>query len=180
MLYYLIRQSSFPGGEKGSLFRLLTKHMKVILVEEVPKLGKLGDVVNVARGYARNYLFPRNIALEATDGNMRHVAEKKKVEEKRARKRIKDASELVSKLEGLKLVFKANVGEEGKLYGSITSKDIADKILSDHGIEIDRRKIVLDEPIKTVGTYSIPIVYYSEAKASISVDIQEIVEEAKN
>lgn len=150
--------------------------MKVILVEEIPKLGKLGDVVNVARGYARNYLFPRSMALEATDGNVRQVEEKKKVEEKKSRKRIKSAGELVAKLDGMKLVFKVRVGEEGKLYGSITSKDIAEKILSDKGIEIDKRKIILEEPIKQIGSHVVPIVYFSEAKTNITVEIQEAVE----
>ena len=150
--------------------------MKVILVEEVPKLGKLGDIVNVARGYARNYLFPRSMALEATDGNIKQTEEKKRVEEKKSKKRIKDAGELVAKIAGIKLVFKTRVGEEGKLYGSITSKDIAEKILSDKGIEIDKRKIILEEPIKQIGSYEVPVVYFSEAKANITVEIQEAVE----
>ncbi|HPZ07168.1 MAG TPA: 50S ribosomal protein L9 [Candidatus Eremiobacteraeota bacterium] len=151
--------------------------MKVILVEDVSKLGKLGDIVKVARGYARNYLIPRNIALEATEGNIRHMEEKKKVHAKRARKRIQEAVKLVSKLEGIKLVIRARVGEEGKLYGSITSKDIAEKLLSDHGIEVDRRKIVLDEPIKIVGHYNVPIVYHNEARSTILLEVQELIED---
>jgi len=148
--------------------------MKVILVEDVPKLGKMGDVVKVARGYARNYLMPRKLVLEATDGNIRHIEEKKKVEDKKSRKRLEESVKLVSKLEGMKVIFKVRVGEEGKLYGSITSKDIAEKILADSGIEIDRRKIVLDDPIKVVGHYNIPVVYHSEAKANILLDVQEL------
>lgn len=150
--------------------------MKVILVEDTPKLGKIGDVVNVARGYARNYLFPRKIALEATQSNLKHVAELKKVEEKRMKKKVKDAVQLLSKLDGTTLVFKVRVGEEGKLYGSITNKTVADKILEDYGVELDRRKIMLEDPIKSVGNYSIPIVYYSEAKATVNVEIQELVQ----
>ncbi len=151
--------------------------MKVILVEDVPKLGKMGDVVKVARGYARNYLMPRKLVLEATDGNIRHIEEKKKVEDKKSKKRLGESVKLVSKLEGMKVIFKVRVGEEGKLYGSITSKDIAEKILTDSGIEIDRRKIVLDDPIKVVGHYNIPVVYHSEAKANILLDVQELVEQ---
>lgn len=150
--------------------------MKVIILEDTPKLGKIGDVVNVARGYARNYLFPRKIALEATQGNLKQVAELKKVEEKRAKKRVKDAVELLSKLEGTTLLFKVRVGEEGKLYGSITNKTIADKIQEEYGVEIDRRKIMLEDPIKSVGNYSVPIVYYSEAKATVNIEIQELVQ----
>lgn len=150
--------------------------MKIILAEDVPKLGKMGDIVNVAKGYARNYLFPRHMALDLTDGNKKQMDEKKKVEEKRHNKRIKDAASLISKLEGAKLLFKVRIGEEGKLYGSITNKDIAEKINTDFGIEIDRRKILLEEPIKVVGIYSVSIEYYSEAKATISVEVQELVE----
>lgn len=150
--------------------------MKVILVEDIPKLGKLGDTVNVARGYARNYLFPRNLAVDFTEGNKKQVDDKKRVAERRHLKKVKDASELLGKLDKAKLIFKVRVGEEGKLYGSITNKDIADKIQSEFNIEVDRRKISLDEPIKVVGIYNIPIEYYSEAKASVTVDVQELPE----
>ena len=151
--------------------------MKVILTENIDKLGKMGEVVNVARGYARNYLLPRKIALLATDGNIAHVNEKLKVEKRRSEKRLKDAVKLVAKLDGLKLVFTARAGEGGKLYGSITNKDIAEEILVKHEIEVDRRKIVLDEPVKNVGTYEVPVVYHSEAKATVQVEVKGLVEE---
>jgi len=151
--------------------------MKVILVENIDKLGKMGDVVKVARGYARNYLIPKNIALIATEGNMAKVNEKLKVEERKNKKRFKEAADLMAKINGIKLSFDVRAGEGGKLYGSITNKDIADKILTDHEIEVDRRKILLDEPIKTVGTHEVSIVYHSEARATVTVEIRELVEE---
>jgi len=130
--------------------------MKVILHEEVKNLGKIGEVVDVAEGYARNFLIPKKLAVEANIKNVRALAhEQKKIEEKV--KKIKSAAELLSeKVSSLTITLSAKAGEEEKLFGSITTMDIAEA-LKREGIEVERKRILLDEPIKRLGSYSIQI-----------------------
>ncbi|HHW71399.1 MAG TPA: 50S ribosomal protein L9 [Clostridiales bacterium] len=146
--------------------------MKVILLEDVKNHGVKGDVVDVSPGYARNYLFPRNLAVEANKKNMAQLKERKKVEAKRMEQELKEAKELAKKLEGIKVALKAKSGEKGKLFGSITSKEIAEALEKQHGIKLDRRKIVLDEPIKTLGEIELDVKVYPEVTAKLKVSVE--------
>jgi len=142
--------------------------MEVILRQDVNELGLEGDIVDVAKGYARNYLLPNGIALEATPQNRKALElQSKKIELKRLKGR-QDAEKVKEKLEGVVVTFSQKAGEEGKLYGSVTTMDIASH-LEAQGIEIDRRKIVLEKPIKTVGEHEVSIKIYPEVTGSIKV-----------
>jgi len=144
--------------------------MKVILHEEVKNLGKIGEVVDVAEGYARNFLIPKKLAVEANIKNVRALAhEQKKIEEKV--KKIKSAAELLSeKVSSLTITLSAKAGEEEKLFGSITTMDIAEA-LKREGIEVERKRILLDEPIKRLGSYSIQIKIHPELTTHLNVQV---------
>jgi large subunit ribosomal protein L9 len=142
--------------------------MEVILRQDVNELGLEGDIVDVANGYARNYLVPNEIALEATPQNRKALElQSKKIELKRLKGR-QDAEKVKEELEGVVVSFSQKAGEEGKLYGSVTTMDIASR-LEAQGIEIDRRKIVLEKPIKTLGEHEVSIKIYPEVTGSIKV-----------
>jgi len=144
--------------------------MKVILKEDVKNLGVTGSVVNVADGYARNFLIPRNLAVEANVKNIRALQhEKRKIEEK-ARKKTNAARELAERLAVTTFVIPARAGEEEKLFGSITSMDIAEA-LKTKGFEIDKKKIILDEPIKRLGSFTINIKLQSDVTAHMNVTV---------
>src|SRR5699024_8406429 len=123
--------------------------MKVILLKDVKGLGKKGDLVNAKDGYARNYLLPKEIAIEATEGNLKTLKEKKKIEKKKREEEYNKALELKKKLDETSVVIKGKAGEGGKLFGSITSKDISAALKKQHNVKIDKRKIALDDNIKT-------------------------------
>ncbi len=145
--------------------------MKVILKQDVEKLGKTGDVVKVAPGYGRNYLIPRNLAIEATPGNIK-IAEVEKISQARRDHREKESATLLARdIVKLTVTIQKKSGEEGSLYGSVTALDIAD-FLVNHKIDIDKRKIQLEEPIKTLGEYQVPIRLHRE----VTVPIRVIVE----
>ena len=152
--------------------------MKVILKEYQDNLGDVGDVVEVKAGYANNYLIPQGIALLATDGNINQMKLVKKAAQKVEAKNIDEANKVGEGLEGLKLEFIVKTGEEGKLYGSITNKDLAEKVMELKNMEIDRKKIDLPEHIKELGEYDVDIKLYKDIKASIKV-IVEPDEESK-
>lgn len=147
--------------------------MKVVLLENVKDLGKKEDVVNVSDGYARNYLFPRKLAVEATEGKLREIEDKKKAEKNRKEKELQAAHELAAKLGKLQVTIKSKAGENGKLFGSITGKDIADAIKAQHNIELDKKKIVLHDAIKALGTYQVEVKVYPEVSAKVSVNLIE-------
>jgi large subunit ribosomal protein L9 len=146
------------------------KNVKVILRQDLPNLGDTGDLVTVKPGYARNYLFPRGLAFEATAANIRQLEEDRRREEQRAKRDYLEARRRATQLEGVSLTFQANAGEEGKLFGSITSGDIADR-LAEQGLDfvIDRRWIMLDEPVKSLGVYSVPVRLHADVKPEIKV-----------
>lgn len=152
--------------------------MKVILTQYQEKLGDVGDLVEVKAGYANNYLIPQNIALIATKGNVNQMKLVKKAALKVEAKNIEEADNIVKSLGDLTLRFIVKTGEEGKLYGSITNKDLAEKIMKDKSIEVDRKKIDLREHIKELGEYDVDIKLYKEIKAGIKV-IVEPDEESK-
>ncbi len=145
--------------------------MKIILKQDVEKLGKAGDVVKVAPGYGRNYLIPRRLAVEATAGNLK-ITEIEKLAQARRDQHEKEAATLIAReIVKFNVTIQRKAGESGSLYGSVTALDIAD-FLSAHRIEIDKRKIQLEEPIKTVGEYQVPIRLHRE----ITIPIRVIVE----
>lgn len=146
--------------------------MKVILTKDIEKLGKFGDLINVKDGYAKNYLIPTGSALPATPGNIKQVELVKKSKIKTEARNIKEASEIAQQLDGTKLIFKVKTSPEGKLYGSITNKDIAEKILSFKKIEIDRKKIEMEDSLKDIGNYEIEIKLYKDIKCKIIVAIE--------
>ena len=142
--------------------------MKVILKKDIEDLGWEGDVVDVARGYARNYLIPREFALEATDRNIKMFEQMKRKIEVRKLKAREEAEQFRDRLAGMTVDISQKAGEEGKLYGSVTSMDVAAE-MERQGVVIDRRKILLDKPIKTVGEYEVPVKIYQEVSGRIKV-----------
>ncbi|MGL5245402.1 MAG: 50S ribosomal protein L9 [Sarcina sp.] len=142
--------------------------MKVILLQDVKKLGKKGDVVNTSDGYARNYLFPRNLAQEATDSNMHILNAKKETERRKKTAEIEAAQKLAEELKDKTIKIEAKSGDNGKLFGAITSKDVANLIKEQFNIEIDKKKVVMDT-IKIAGTYSIEVKLYPEVSTKMKV-----------
>ena len=142
--------------------------MEVILRQAIDNLGHPGDIVKVSPGYARNFLLPRGLAFEATEGNKKRIAQEKTRLEAAENSRRDQASELAKKIEEVSLSFSARVGEEGKLFGSITSADIATQ-LEAQGIHVERRMIDLHEPIKALGVYRIPIRLHADVKPEVKV-----------
>jgi large subunit ribosomal protein L9 len=146
--------------------------MKVILLENVKSLGKIGDVVKVSDGYARNMLFPKNMAMEATNKNMKELEMKKKKMAKEQAENLDQAKAQAELIEKLSVIIKSKAGEGGKLFGSITSKDIADALKEQHGIDVDKRKVQLDSPIKNAGETSVDIKVYPEVTTTLKVNIE--------
>ncbi|MGI6584964.1 MAG: 50S ribosomal protein L9 [Gracilibacteraceae bacterium] len=145
--------------------------MKVVLLQDVKGLGKKEQLVNVSDGYARNYLFPRKLAAEATPGKIKELEQKKKSEIRKKDKEKQAARELADKLNKSEISFKVKAGENGKLFGSITSKDVADAVKAQLKIEIDKKKVVLHDVIKALGTYPVEIKVYPEISAEINVKV---------
>jgi len=147
--------------------------MKVILLKDIKGTGKKGDVINASDGHARNYLIPRGLAKEANDSALSELKHHKALEEKRKADQKKNAEELAKKLESLEVVIKSKAGEGGKLFGSITSKDISDKLKSEFGVKVDKRKIVLDSGIKQLGTVTVDVKVYNSIIAKLKVTVTE-------
>lgn len=147
--------------------------MKVILLKDIKSLGKAGDLVEAKDGYARNYLFPKGLAIEATEGNLKTLREKKKVEKKKKKEEYNDALKLKKKLDENSVEIKGKAGEGGKLFGSITSKDISAALKKQYNIKIDKRKIDLNENIKTLGTTIVDVKIYPEVVANLAVKVIE-------
>ncbi|MDH7480436.1 MAG: 50S ribosomal protein L9 [Armatimonadota bacterium] len=145
--------------------------MKVILTREVKSLGKANDIVNVAEGYARNYLFPRKLAVPADKAHLAELEKRKKVEEIRGEKLREEAKDIAERLSEIQITVTGKVGSGTKLYGSITHADIADALEKQTGIKIDKRKIELEEPIKSLGTYDVPIRLHKDAVAHVKVEV---------
>ncbi|MFC1867634.1 50S ribosomal protein L9 [Thermodesulfobacteriota bacterium] len=142
--------------------------MKVILSQDMDDLGLEGDTVKVANGYARNYLIPKGFALEANNQNIKLMEmQRKKIEIKRFKAK-EDAEKIREEIAGIMITISQKVGEEDKLYGSVTSMDIAAR-MEEKGITIDRRKIILDKPIKRMGEFDVPIKLYPEVMGSVKV-----------
>ncbi len=143
--------------------------MKVILLQDVKGSGKTGDVVKVSDGYARNLLIPKGFAIEANDKNMKALKKKKAEEEAKYQADKAAALEIKAVIEKEEFVIETKGGENGKLFGSITSADIADKVKQQSGADIDKKKIQLDAPIKQVGTFEVPVKLFHEVNAVIKI-----------
>jgi large subunit ribosomal protein L9 len=142
--------------------------MQVILRDRLENLGDAGDVVEVKPGYARNYLIPKGLAYEATKANVRRMEAERAAQGRRDAETLSEARQRAASIEGVSLTFTARAGQEGKLFGSITSADIAEK-LAEQGVTIDRRQIELDEPIKSLGVHSVPIRLHPQVQPEVKV-----------
>jgi len=150
--------------------------MEVILREDVPHLGTIGDIVKVRPGYARNYLLPRGLATVADKRNLRVLEHDKRIVEDKRKRAMSAAEQLAKKLGGTTVTIPARAGEEGKLFGSVTNIDI-ERALTDAGFAIERRRIRLDEPIKALGEYKVPVSLSAGVQAELTVAVTRLEEE---
>jgi len=146
--------------------------MEVILKEDIAKLGSRGDVVKVAEGYGRNYLLPRKLAIQANAGNKAVIEQMKSASLRRSAKEKTQAEELAKQFDGVSLSFQRRSGENDQLFGSVTSGDIVDA-LTKKGFNLDRRKVQLHEPLKTVGEFAIPVKLHKDVTAHLKVVIEK-------
>ncbi|RKY95678.1 MAG: 50S ribosomal protein L9 [Ignavibacteriae bacterium] len=142
--------------------------MRIILLKDFENLGKSGEQVDVKDGYARNYLFPQNIALKANKTNLKRFEEQKQLLETRKNKTLKKSNELAEKLKSLSLTIPVKVGEEDKVFGSVTAQNIADQLV-EKGYEIDKRQILLEEPIKALGIFDIPVKLHPKIETTVKL-----------
>jgi len=145
--------------------------MKVLLIQDVDNLGYAGDVKKVANGFGRNYLLPQNLAVLATPGALRQADTIRKAAEKYRAQEKADAEAIANQLQGVELLFERRAGEMGKLYGSVTGGDIAEEIEAKTGITIDKRKVALPEPIRTLGEQDVTLKLMIDVKTSIKVEV---------
>ena len=146
--------------------------MKIILLEDVAKLGKAGDCINVSDGYARNYMIPRKLAVEATSSNLRQVERKRTLGVGQLTRGKREAQELAERLEAISLVLDRQAGKGDKLFGSVTSKDLSEALAAE-GFDLERKKILLDEPIKNLGLFEVPIRLHPEVLGKIKVEVRK-------
>lgn len=151
--------------------------MKVILQQNVDNLGYVGDILDVAKGYARNYLLPRGLAQEANDRNVKALEHIKRVTAQKAQKEKHGLEVFAEKLSKVALTFSVKTGKDDKLFGSVTSKDI-EQGLAEQGFEVDRKLIQLDHPIKELGTRTVPVKLHRDVIANISVNVVKLADEA--
>lgn len=144
--------------------------MKVILQESVEGLGHVGDLLDVSDGFARNYLLPRRKALEASSRNVKAIEHTKRVTAEKARKEKLQVEAFAKRISAVSLTVMAQVGKDDKMFGSVTVKDIVEG-LAEHGLEVDRRKVQLTQPIKELGTFTVPVKLHREVTASVSVNV---------
>jgi large subunit ribosomal protein L9 len=144
--------------------------MEVILREHVDNLGKRGEIVKVADGYARNYLLPRKLALPATDGNRKHVERERKIMESREAEEKGQADAMAARLAAIDITIARRVGETDQLYGSVTSADIVE-VLKAKGFDVDKRKLILPEPIKLIGDHNVPLKLHREVTVPLKVHV---------
>lgn len=145
--------------------------MKVILLQEVKKLGKKGEVIEVSEGYARNFLLPQKLAAPATASNVNAAEQQKGAEAHKAKKLLDEAKLYAAQLAKLSVTVGVKTGEGGKLFGSVTSKDVADALKEQHGIDLDKRKIELKDAVKNLGTYPVTIKLHPEVSTKIEVQV---------
>jgi large subunit ribosomal protein L9 len=149
--------------------------MEVILREDVPHLGSIGDVVKVRAGYARNYLLPRGLATVADKRNLRALEHERRLVEEKRRRAVSAADTLARQLAAVRLVISARAGEEGRLFGSVTNIDI-ERALAEQGLSVERRRIRLDEPLKTLGDHTVPVSLTAGVQCEITVSVVAVEE----
>jgi len=147
--------------------------MKVLMKQDVAKIGKKGQILEVKEGYARNFLIPGGLAVEASGGAMKQIEEEKKASDRHKAKEKEEAQALAKKIEAVSILLKHKAGEEGRLFGSITSAEVAEA-LKQKSFTVDKKKIVLDEPIRLVGDYSVTIKLHPEVAAHLNVRVEKI------
>jgi len=145
--------------------------MKVLLKADIKGVGKKDQVINAADGYARNYLFPKDLAVPADEANMSNLKVRQNAETARKSKELEDAKKVAEKINGITLNLKVKAGENGKLFGAVTSKEISETLKQEHNIDIDKKKIVLSEPIKNIGGTQVEIKLHEGVSARLSVMI---------
>ena len=145
--------------------------MKVILTQDVKSLGREGQIVNVAEGYARNFLFPRKLATPADAGALKQIEAQKKVLEVKLEHQLAEARELAERLQGATINIVGKTGSGTKLYGSVTNQDVADALLKQSQVKVDKRTIHIDEPIKSVGRHEVSIKLHQEVSAVVTVEV---------
>lgn len=148
-------------------------NMKVILLKDVKGQGKKGEIVNVSDGYARNYLFPRNLAQEATAQNLNSAQVKQEAAAHKKEMEKKNAQEMAKQLENKGVVIKAKCGSTGRLFGAITNAEIAEALNQQTGLELDKKKVVLANPIKELGEYTVTVKLYAGVQATIGLKVEE-------
>lgn len=146
--------------------------MKVILNQDIKGTGNKGDVINVSDGFARNYLFPRKLAVEATEGAVAAVKVKKDAEAHRRAVSEQSAREIAARVKDLTVVIQAKAGEGGRLFGSVTGKEVADELLAQHHIEVDRKRIEMEDALKTVGMHEVRLKLYAGISQTLKVEIK--------
>jgi large subunit ribosomal protein L9 len=145
--------------------------MKLILTRDVKDLGKSGQVINVADGFARNFLLPRKLAIQADAGALAAIERKRKVLEVKGEKLAVEAQEVAEKINNLQVQVTGKAGSGTKLYGSITNQEIADALMAQHSISVDKRTIHITDPIKSIGTFEVPVKLHHEVTATIHVEV---------
>ena len=145
--------------------------MKVILLADIKGVGKKDDIINANDGYARNYLFPKKLAVEANKGNMNNLDSKKSSEKHRKDLELANAKEQAEKIKNINLKIPVKAGENGKIFGSLTAKEISENLKKEHNLDIDKKKINLKEPIKVLGKRTVEIRLYEGVIANLSVDV---------
>jgi large subunit ribosomal protein L9 len=147
--------------------------MKVIFLQDVKGTGKKGEVKEVSEGYARNFLIPRKLAIPATEGNLNSLKEQQRLEAKRKEEEKKRAEELKKKLDAVTLTMKTKTGEGGRVFGSITSKQISQELKKVYQLDVDKKKIQLDDPIRELGVTKVPVKLHPEVTATLTVHVVE-------
>jgi large subunit ribosomal protein L9 len=146
--------------------------VRVILKAEVRGLGRAGEIKDVADGYARNYLLPKGLAIEATGGELRQLAQERQSEKTKKDRAHQDAEELAKRLGEVTLVFRLKAGEQGKTFGSVTAKEVADALKKDTKADIDKTKVVLHEPLRSLGIHKVEVRLLSDVRANVTVAIE--------
>lgn len=147
--------------------------MKVILLQDVKGTGKKGDTKEVSEGYANNFLIPRKLAIPATKGNLNTLKERKRLDDKRKAEELEKAQQLAKQINELMITLKTKAGEGGRIFGSITSKQISQELKKKYKLDVDKKKILLDDPIRSLGVTKVPIKLHSDVSATLSVQVIE-------
>jgi large subunit ribosomal protein L9 len=145
--------------------------VKVVLLQDVKKLGKKDDVVNVAEGHARNFLIPKGLAVEASKGKLNEIKKQKEKESQIRKEEEQRARDLADKLKDVKVTIPVKVGDAGKLFGAVSNKDVAQLLNQQHNIKLDKKKIVLKDPIKNLGTYQVAVKLHPKVSTKLDVEV---------